>query len=250
MRAGQVTRVRSGAPGPSRRLAVLGFHKIGIAPPSHDSWFYVSPSAFTGHLRWLQASRWDVISGSDLLRGLRRPEILPERAALITFDDGYLSVWKDALPIPSSFGFPAVLFVSTGFIGRTNAFDEGIEPEEPMCDWSHLRELRDGKVSIQSHGITHTAWSKLDRVSRDREVAESKALLEGGIGQRVEMFSFPYGDAGDEEADSTAVLRRVGYRAAFLFGGAPMSTPIADPFRIDRIPVGPDTDLSEALEEG
>jgi len=39
----------------ARRLAILGYHKIGAAPPDGwESWFYVSERIFVGHLEWLR----------------------------------------------------------------------------------------------------------------------------------------------------------------------------------------------------
>jgi len=38
-------------------------------------------------------------------------------------------------------GFTSLLFVPTSFIGRTTRFDQGVEPEEPICDWDDLLEI-------------------------------------------------------------------------------------------------------------
>jgi hypothetical protein len=45
-------------------------------------------------------------------------------------------------------------------------------------------------------------------------------------------------------------LVRAGYRAAFGYGGQPFSTPVNDPYRLERVAMGPDTDLEAALEPG
>lgn len=51
----------------------------------------------------------------------------------------------------------------------------------------------------------------------------------------------------------TALLERkslqgTGYRAAFLYKGGPVSLPAADPYRLTRLAMGPDTDLRAELE--
>jgi peptidoglycan/xylan/chitin deacetylase (PgdA/CDA1 family) len=232
----------------SRRLAVLGFHKIGQAPPGRSStWFYISEKLFEGYLRCLQEKSWQVIDADTFLRGLDHPERLPERAALLTFDDGYRSMRQTALPVLKSLGLPSVVFVSAGHIGSTNRFDADVEPEEPICGWDDLEELQHANVSVQSHGVSHRHFSKLDNAQIRYEIEHSKRLVERHMGHAVEMFSFPYGDNGADPSFATAILRNAGYSAAFLYGGNPDTTPPCDRFAIQRIAMGPDTDLAALL---
>jgi hypothetical protein len=65
------------------------------------------------------------------------------------------------------FGFPAVAFVATGYIGGRSTFDGGVEPEEPMCDWDDLLELQRQGVSVQSHGVLHRGFSALGPAERE-----------------------------------------------------------------------------------
>jgi peptidoglycan/xylan/chitin deacetylase (PgdA/CDA1 family) len=243
-------------------LAILGFHKIGEPPPNGwETWFYIPEATFVEHLRYLQESGWQVVDLATLLGGLARPDSLPERSVLLTFDDGYRSMRSVALPLLLQFGYPAVLFVPTDFVGGRNTFDAA-EPEEALCDWDDLVNLEREGVSIQSHGVSHRPLSDLSPAEQDEELRRSKATLEAGLGTRVEVFSYPYGDDGvssypyGDDGASSQVLRRVrrtlkgaGYRAACLYGGGPTRLPAADPYGLTRIAVGPDTDLQEELRE-
>ena len=47
---------------------------------------------------------------------------MPQRAALITFDDGYRDNHDAAWPVLRAQGLPAVLFVATGCIGSAEPF--------------------------------------------------------------------------------------------------------------------------------
>jgi peptidoglycan/xylan/chitin deacetylase (PgdA/CDA1 family) len=232
-----------------RRLAVLGFHKVGSPPDGCESWFYIPSARFVDYLRWLKDSDWCVISAPQFLTSLEAPDTLPPRSVLLTFDDGYRSMRDVTLPLLHAFNFPAVLFVPTEYIGHVNRFDAGVEPEEAICDWADLMELQRDGVSIQSHSVSHRPFSMLDRTERDRELKESRALLEERLGRPVELFSFPYGDAGGDRSASASALQRAGYRAAYLYGGGPVAVPIADVYQIPRLKMGPDTDLGRALED-
>jgi hypothetical protein len=78
-------------------------------------------------------------------------------------------------------------------------------------------------------------------------LVRSKAVLEEGLGKPVEVFCYPYGDAGREPGQTARALRRAAYRAACLYGGGPNPVPPADPYRLARLAMGPDTDLRAAL---
>ncbi len=232
----------------ARRVAILGFHKIGAPPPpprGWASWFYVPESTFASFLAELRDRGWPPIDLARFLAGLDDPASLPERSSLLTFDDGYRSMRSAALPWLRHFDAPGVLFVPTDYVGGRNDFDRGVEPEEEICDWDDLRALRDGGVSIQSHAGSHRAFSSLDAAARADELARSRAALEAGLGAPVETIAFPYGDPGpDADRDQPAAA---GYRAAFTYRGAPVALPVPDRFRIERVAMGPDTDLAAVL---
>ncbi len=230
-----------------RRLAVLGFHKIGAPPGGGDSWFYVPEGTFERQLQWIEDQGWRVIDVGDFLAALAAPDALPVSSVLLTFDDGYRSIREGALPLLRAFGFPAVLFVPSAFVGGWNDFDAGIEPEEAICTWEDLIDLQRHGISIQSHGISHRRFSTLDEDELEREVNDSKRILESRLQRTVEALSYPYGDCGKDRACSARALRRAGYKAAFGYGGRPMTVPIPDAYHVERIPVGPDTDLAVEL---
>jgi peptidoglycan/xylan/chitin deacetylase (PgdA/CDA1 family) len=245
------THIENGTTTNDRRLAILGYHKIGEPSPSAwETWFYIPEATFVSHLKFLRENGWQVIDVATLLRGLSEPDTLPQRAAMITFDDGYKSVLEVAMPHLLEFEYPAVHFVPTDYIGGRNLFDNDSEPEEEICDWNELHELTKHGVSVQAHGASHRHFSKLDAAEIEKELRQPKDLLEQRLGKPVEFFSFPYGDDGINPEATAKSLRQTGYRLACLYGGDPHELPIKDPFRLARIAMGPDTDLNAALSRG
>jgi peptidoglycan/xylan/chitin deacetylase (PgdA/CDA1 family) len=233
---------------PLRHCAILAYHKVGApSPGAWETWFYVPELVFVEHLRCIRESGWTPIDARSFVAGLERPECLPPRSVLITFDDGYVSVLRVAMPLLAQADYPAVMFVPTQYVGSTNVFDNGNEPSEPICSWQELRELEAGGISVQSHGLSHTRLSTLPASERDREISASKEALERGLGKQVMLFSYPYGDSGSVADATAASLRRLGYRAAFLYGGGTATIPTPQPFLLPRIAVGPDADLRQIL---
>jgi peptidoglycan/xylan/chitin deacetylase (PgdA/CDA1 family) len=229
-----------------RTVAILGFHKIGPPPiGGWESWFYVSEHRFAEFLTTLHDEGWVVIDLDRFLHALEKPERLPARSALLTFDDGYRSMRDVTLPLLQHFDVPAVLFVPTDYVGRHNTFDAGVEPDEPICDWDDLRELARGGVSIQSHAASHRRFSELSVQEREQEIVRSKATLEKHLGTQCDAIAFPYGDPGP--SDDPGVLATTGYRAAFLYGGSPVRLPVLDRYQVQRLAMGPSTDLYAEL---
>jgi peptidoglycan/xylan/chitin deacetylase (PgdA/CDA1 family) len=240
---------RSSNDGPPPVVAVLGYHRIGPpGPGAWETWFYVPEAIFARHLATVREAGWVPIDHGALLAGLADPATLPPRGVLVTFDDGLRSVREVALPWLRRFECPAVAFVPTDFIGQASTFDAQ-EPVERLLDWDDLRLLQQGGVSVQSHGAAHRAFSWLGPGAQDDELRRSRATLEEGLGTRVELFAYPYGDAGPDPEAMATRLTGAGYRAAFGYGGGPFSPP-ADPWRLPRLAIGPDTDLAAALELG
>jgi peptidoglycan/xylan/chitin deacetylase (PgdA/CDA1 family) len=233
-----------------RVLAILGFHKVGEpCPGGWETWYYNSEAEFADYLRYLRNSRWQVIDVATLLRGLTEPDVLPSRAALLTFDDGYRSTWTVALPLLLRFSFPAVVFALAGCVGHSSSrFDaDSREPDEPLCDWEDLRALERHGVSVQSHGVTHRAFSALGPVEQEEELRHSKAVLEDRLQKPVELYCFPYGDGGPDPAAVGGALVRAGYKAACLYDGRVNPVPFTDPFRLGRLAVGRGTGLAGEL---
>lgn len=210
------------------RLLILAYHKIAEHPRGEGSASYVSPEVFERQVRWLMEKGWRV--SNDLTAA----------GAVITFDDGYRNVLTSALPILKRLEAPAIMFVPTDFVGKTNTFDEGIEPVEEICTWDELAELAANGVEVQSHGAGHRFMSELDEAGRRHELVASRRAIEANLKKRVEIFSYPYGDDG---GGVDALLHECGYKAACIYGGGAMPLPIEDRWHLQRLAMGPDTDL-------
>ena len=103
-----------------RHLTVLGYHRIlppvGKDFPFNESVISATPEEFAREIKYLKANT-DVISISELLAGLRNPASLPDRPAVITFDDAYVDNYRYAFPILKDVGLPACFFMCTALPG-------------------------------------------------------------------------------------------------------------------------------------
>lgn len=102
------------------RLRVLAYHGVEDRPDAVNAdGFFVPPSVFAEHLDHA-ARHYRPITINDVVRTLAGGDPWPDRALLVTFDDGYLNNAEQAAPILSAKGIPAVFFTTTGFIDGTH----------------------------------------------------------------------------------------------------------------------------------
>jgi len=99
--------------------AILVYHTIADAERDPFG-ITVAPADFDGQMGVL-ARRFNVLSLEQLGAGLQRGR-LPDRAVVVTFDDGYANNLTAALPSLTAHGVPASLFVATGYIDQGREF--------------------------------------------------------------------------------------------------------------------------------
>ena len=99
------------------RLVALTYHKVlpddMRAPNRPENVVYTSE--FAEHVAYLRR-RHHVLTGDELRAAVRGQTPLPAHAALITFDDGFLNNYTQALPVLRDAGVTAVFFVCTDFL--------------------------------------------------------------------------------------------------------------------------------------
>lgn len=136
------------------KLTILSYHEIAEKKDALGPDYAVTPTMFVRQMDWLRNNGYHFVTVDDLLadEAGRRP--LPDKAVLITFDDGYRSMYQYAWPILKSWKIPAVVAVVGSWENDTHEvdFDGRKLPREKLMSWAELRELADsGLVEIGSH---------------------------------------------------------------------------------------------------
>ena len=212
---------------PAGRPVILTYHSIspGRSP------LKISPALFSEQMEWLKGNA-RAVSLAELLEALQQHKPLPERAVVLTFDDGFRDFDSQAAPVLRRFGFPATVFLPTAFCGRTNSWPGQAEwvEEAPLLDWEQIRNLAEQGISFGAHGMTHAVLSEISGAEAEREIAGSKREIEARTGRAPEVFCYPYGRWNP--AVRTLVMRN--YRGA-CSTAAGVVEPDADPFALPRV---------------
>lgn len=112
-RAIRVLSLRSG-------LTVLTYHRVSERADLDDP-LKVSAGAFDCQMRYLR-DVYRLISPLELAEIIRTRARVPERSCLITFDDGWRDNFDIAYPILRKHEIPALIFLTTGFVGTNRSF--------------------------------------------------------------------------------------------------------------------------------
>lgn len=90
-------------------LTVFVFHEVSDQPSrfSEEYGLAVSKKTFHRQVSWIQ-SNFNVIHPTDILNATS----YPEHAAIISFDDGFLSSFENGLPILVRLGVPSIVFLN------------------------------------------------------------------------------------------------------------------------------------------
>lgn len=198
------------APRP-RPIPILMYHSIDdTATPAYARWA-VPPATFRRHLQILDEEGCRPVILSRLAAEMDKADP-PGNLVCITFDDGLFDFVTGAMPVLHDFGYPANLFVATGYVGGTarwlSPLDEG---GRPMMSWDDLRDVAAAGIECGAHSVSHRELDTLSRPEAHDEVFGSKRDIEDRLGAPVTTFAYPFGYAS---ATTRALVRDAGVVAA------------------------------------
>ena len=91
-------------------LVVLQYHHVSDKTPKITS---TPPELFEQHLAYLEKHRFNVLSIEKVAKLIRKGETLPRHAVVITFDDGFHSIYQNAFPLLKKRKWPFAVFVNS-----------------------------------------------------------------------------------------------------------------------------------------
>ena len=199
--------------GGTQRTSILMYHSISNEPEAeHRPYWQVTttPTQFRRQMSCLREIGCEVISLHDAVDAGATAAAGAGPRVVITFDDGYLDFMTNAFPALEDFGFPATVFLPTGFIG-----DRPREFKGRRClTWDQVRELQGRGVTFGSHTVSHPQLHDVGDEQLTHELRASKEEIEQRTGVGVNSFCYPYAFPEQDQAFCRRlrdVLRLCGY---------------------------------------
>jgi peptidoglycan/xylan/chitin deacetylase (PgdA/CDA1 family) len=163
---------------------------------------------------------FEIIGFEDLPDIANGTRTIDTDTAIITFDDGDLSMYAIAYPLLKEFDLKATFFLVPSFMGEVG-----------YMSWEHAAEMaswrnRNGErlFSFGSHTMTHRSLSDLTELEILKELVLSKRIIEERIGFPVISLALPFG-GGRGRAEVLEAARIAGYTIIrhSIPGALPMS---------------------------
>ena len=213
-------------------VLILNFHRI--ESPTGLEITRITPARFCRFLEMIEHS------GLTAARPGCDPLSVGNQVVL-TFDDGFSSVARNALPELRRRGWGAVVFLIAASIGTTDDWDVRLlGRRRMMMNWDDIYEWSAAGIEFGSHTMTHSDLTALSDSALTAELGDSKGMLENKLGNPVRFLSYPF---GRHDARVRQAAREAGYDAAFATGGTIWDH--GDRYAISRINVSALTSLFE-----
>jgi peptidoglycan/xylan/chitin deacetylase (PgdA/CDA1 family) len=235
-------------------IPVLVYHSIVKEPKKITE---VSLDSFYEQIKYLHDNGYTAITTKQLLDFLASKSRIPEKSVVLTFDDGYRSIYELVYKVLKEFKSHGILFLYT----------DAIEKRYPsFMTWEQIKEIKD-VFDVHVHTKTHSehiSWKTDGETGEeykkrlDKELLFPKKLIREKANSEVELLAYPYGKYSE---NLISLLRDdYGYKGAFTVIGASVAekknseeTAIAygyngfftNPFKIRRIQILKNTDLKK-----
>ena len=168
------------------QVPVLVYHSFGPAVSNKESktatHYRVTEKMFEEQMKYLQANGYHPISFASYVESLKNSTKLPDKAIVLSFDDGWKTQYQYAVPILEKYKFTATFFIISNYTNNNY---------KAYMSWDNLKDLVKNGFDIESHTKTHPILTKLDSKKLSDELVGSKKILEDKLGIKVSALAYP-----------------------------------------------------------
>lgn len=149
------------------------------------------------------------------------PPVTPGGMVSVTFDDGWVSQYNNALPLLDRYNTKATFYIIT----------DTLEPGkyEGYMSPSQVKDVRARGHEIGSHSVTHADLVTVSSTTLWMELTRSRTALEDLLGAEISALAYPYGSY------NSAVIteaKRAGYKSARTTDDEALNSNSTDVYRL------------------
>jgi peptidoglycan/xylan/chitin deacetylase (PgdA/CDA1 family) len=237
-RIGHLLKLPAVLPNRVLNVPILMYHHVSSQPPATELNYglTVTDEDFRAQLAYLNAHGFYAVLLPQVFSALYESTRLPSKPIALTFDDGYLDNYTDALPLLRAFHVRGEFNIISSYVGITLGVNS-------YMDWAQLKALVAAGMEIGSHTVDHQDLGLMPVVKIRSELRDSRYVLQQTLSVPVQFLAYPAGQpfARGDAAQGQVVLSlmpQYGYVGALLDG--PLYTSRQDarqPFQLQRIRV-------------
>lgn len=184
------------------KLLVIYYHEV-VERNQGYSYQKIEKEKFEEQMKYLADNGYHTLFFSELEKGI------PENAVVVSFDDGFRTVYKNAAPIMRKYGIKGNIYIPTAYIGA----------DEHFMTWKMIRELdQAGEFEMQAHTHNHVDIRCLCEQEMKKEIEFSKKLFEENLGYIPKAFCMPFGTYDRKSIKLLKQIGRFDYYLASFYG--------------------------------
>jgi len=168
-------------------FTIFSYHEIAENSETLDSTYAVSAANFDAQMKWLIDDGYHFIKIDDIINSRKHNKPLPNKAVLITFDDGYQSIYANAFPIIKKYQIPTVIALVGSWLQATDKvdFDGHLIDRSKFLNQHEIKEMvASGLVEVASHsyflhrGILGNSQGNMEPATITRQWLPNKEAYE------------------------------------------------------------------------
>ncbi len=260
----------------SGELLVLSYHEVDHAPQRKKEFkaMMLDTVELARQFSWLKEHGYVSVGIDDLIAANEGERSLPEKAVLLTFDDGYRGMYEQVFPLLKLFNYRAVLAVVGRWqqtsMGKQVLYGDDWVPRHYFLGWKEIREMvNSGLVEVASHSydlhhgiianpqgnrlpaaVNRRYDPKTGRYETEKEyrrriradLQRSSDLILRKTGKRPRVLVWPYGAYSQVAVE---IAREVGMPITLTLEDKPFD--VRDLSTIGRLLIGHGSDLENFI---
>ncbi|MHB0999884.1 MAG: polysaccharide deacetylase family protein [Armatimonadota bacterium] len=133
----------------------------------------VEPESLEAMLVFLKINNYTTLNADEYISILTGKSLPPRRSVVLTFDDGWGSLWSTGFPLIKKYDIRIVVFLPPGRIEHSSQYNPTLDDaasgristsrildrdssDHPLLTWEEIAEMhRSGLVDFQSHSYSH-----------------------------------------------------------------------------------------------
>ena len=164
-------------------LTILTYHQI-LENGSNAS-DHVNKVNFTEQIEYLNKSGFKGLTVAEYDQIRKTNSSIPKKSIIITFDDGWKSIYEKAFPILDNYSYVATNFIVTNYANGSSGYIS-------YMNWSEVEDLKDKGWDVQSHSVSHKNLINLSEEEYRKQLNDSKTILKDKLNVDANSFAFPF----------------------------------------------------------
>lgn len=205
-----------------QKIAILTYHNV-IEKVENKNGVDISVDYFDKQMKWLFNNGYKTITLDEFYDWKKGKVKLPNKSVVITFDDGWESIYSKVIPILEKYNFKATVFVIWGEHKKYNNFE--------YLSKNQIEDIESNYPNIKLESHSFALHRHEEAYSKDYNLYTKDIEIVNEINRNVKYYAYPFGIYNNEYKKA---LKDNNYKLAFTFGPYDFAGKSDDDFTIPR----------------